>query len=153
MFFYVASSDSKKLYVHNSPEEFTSQLSQTITTKSCMLGLIDLTLEVSQGIKKESVGDTMCYVMVNECGDAEVRGHKHPIARIISLKEFTNKTKAVLRFPDILYVPIKKNFINTISVAIRSVDSCCSGAQDDDNLDLLGVTRCTFHIKSGCTTL
>ena len=149
MFFYVASSDSKKLYSHNSPAEFTSQLSQTVTTKYCLLGLVDLSIEVTQDIKKETVRDSMIYIMVNECSDSEVGGHRHPVIRVISLKEFTNKAKAILRFPNILYVPIKKNFINSISVSIRSVDQCCSRQQDDQDIDLQGVTRCTFHIKTG----
>ena len=146
MYLCTASSDSKDIYPLNSPQKYTSELSQIISTKHHVIGLVKISFEVTKDIKNESVFDSMAYVMVNECADSEVSGHSHSVIRMISLKEFTNRSRAILRFANVLYVPIEKQAINTITVHIRTVDGCCDWDSTQD-LELTGITRCTFHIK------
>jgi hypothetical protein len=95
---------------------------------------------------KEKEMDIYLYVMVMQCSNSEAHGHKHPILRMLSLNEFKGDS-AILRFPDVLYIPLKEHNLSHITVSIRLAgggdSNCCA---EIHNL-LKNNTRCTFDIQ------
>jgi hypothetical protein len=164
MYIYISSADSLDAYPHNTPQHFTAELSQTLYTKSQGIGLREISLHpitTSENVHIDSVDETdkttplhtnnvknevYMYVMVAQCSNVDVHGHRHPVVRMLTSSDFTHNS-SILRFPDVLYVPLKEYNISQITVSIRPVNiensSCCV---ENKNL-LTGITRCTFHIQ------
>lgn len=145
--FYLTSEDSIKLYPANSGHEFTCQLSQMFPTPTHMLGLVEISFEVSKDVRKLANRDAMLHIMVDVCRDCEVGSHKHPVLRQVSLREYLLKSTPILRFPNVLYLPIRQDYMNSITVSVRLADKCCSSARLASDLNISGVTRCTFRMK------
>jgi hypothetical protein len=162
MLIYISSSDSLDSYPLNNPHEFTVNLSQTFYTQGKAIGLreicltrkkvtsIDDSLEREEGDVSRSAAESeshnvYLYVMVTQCSNSECNGHRHPVLRMIGLNEFSD-TSSIIRFPDVLFIPLKEHNLNRISVCIRlsptKSSHCCI---QSENL-LSGETRCTFDI-------
>jgi hypothetical protein len=162
MYIYVSSADSLDAYPHNNAQNFTSNLSQILYTKSQAIGLREIVIHpvsssdfvsannsisdnaanTFQGKEKE----VYMYVMLTQCANVEVHGHRHPIVRMLTTSEFTQNS-SILRFPDVLYVPIKEYNLSHITVTIRPADIINSGCCIQSDNILKGITRCTFHIQ------
>jgi hypothetical protein len=143
-FAYVSSEDSKEAFPNNSPGHFTSILSQPTITRGCNLGLCEISIEPDRAVlSPKSENYDIYYVMVSECAGSNINSHKHPVLRMLSLKEFTCE-KPVLRFQDLIYVPIKQEIISSLTVYLRKASHCCETTKA---IPVSGTTRCTFKFS------
>lgn len=150
MYIYVDSAASSDLFPDNDCKNFIVELSQTLDTRNCFLGLVELMIDLPNSYKfgAASAGESTLYVLVSECADSLVGGHSHPVLRMISVRGIDIRRKAIVRFPDVLYVPVKEHLISRLTVRLVGIDTCCSDSTANV-LPLIGVTRCTFHLKKG----
>lgn len=148
MYLYLNSQDSINSYPDNTPANFTCQFSRSLNTKNTSLGLCELIVDIGEDVfaQKYDVSANTAYLMVSECANSEVGGHNHPVVRMFSLRDFSLKSKSVLRFEKIIYVPLKEYITPSVTVKIIQVDECCVD-KPSVKLPLKGITRCTFHLK------
>lgn len=152
MYVYVKSSDSLTSYPLNNSHSFTCQLSQPITVSPrAYIGLQELAIDLrnlrtARPRRKAFFDDDLFYVMVSECSSSFASTHTHPIVRMVSLKEFS-AGPSLLRFSDVIYIPLKVQVIPTLSIQLRSVDKCCSEEEADSPIQK-GITSCVFHITT-----
>ncbi len=152
MYIYTCSRDNLATHPDNTPDSFTSTLSQPLHGSHCRLGLVELSLQpTSEEAIKNIAGyeDGYVFVIVQQCKDSEAHGHRHPIVRMVALREFTEAAAtSVIRFPTVQYIDIKDYHLSHITVVIRPCGAkarqfkpCCTPGGGF----LKGATRCTFH--------
>ena len=149
MYIYADSNASSGLFPNNTPQNFIVELSQTLDTRNCYLGLQELIIDATDDFKygTADVSKSTFYVLVSECGDSLVGEHSHPVLRMLSLRGIDARRKAVIRFSNVMYLPIKEHLISRLTVRLVRAEDCCSDSPE--KLPIQGITRCTFHLKKG----
>ena len=147
MYLYVNNRASSEVFPNNSPINFITEFSQTIDTRDSCIGLCEIAMDLSRGaFDPRDLPRTGFYVMVSECDESYVGGHTHPVVRMFSSNEFFVRLRAVLRFPDVIYVPLKEFNLSRLSVKIVKASDCCTD-NSAESINAKGLTYCTFHIK------